>query len=150
MAITLTVWESVFRRTRALLVSALRNCKVRPLTTLVFCAVSATAAAAMDRGEFANVRPEVRQWFEHMRSPKGQVCCAYADGHRTGYDMRQGHYWVPIDGKWYPVPPKAIIKIANPVGEAIVWYLPNFLPGFEDIFPGDKFEIICFVPSDGV
>jgi len=31
----------------------------------------------------------------------------------------------PIEGGWYPVPPKAVIKTENPVGEAIVWYLPN-------------------------
>jgi hypothetical protein len=58
-----------------------------------------------------------------MRSPKGILCCSYADGHRTGYDIRQGQYWVPIDGDWYPVPPEVVIKTENPVGEAIVWYL---------------------------
>jgi hypothetical protein len=29
------------------------------------------------------------------------LCCSYADGHRTGYDMRQDQYWVPIEGEWY-------------------------------------------------
>src|SRR5215831_12695872 len=72
----------------------------RPLiASLVFCAVSAAAAIAMDRGQFANVPPEVREWFEHLRSPNGVPCCSYADGHRTGYDMRQGQYWVPIEGE---------------------------------------------------
>src|SRR6516225_5809271 len=100
-----------------------RNCEAKPLiATLVFCAVSATAAA-MDRGQFENVPPEIREWFEHMRSPKGLLCCSYADGHRTGYDIRQGQYWVPIEGEWYPVPPEVVIKTENPVGEAIVWYL---------------------------
>src|SRR6516164_6662447 len=60
----------------------------RPLiASLVFCAVSAAAAITMDRGQFANVPPEVREWFEHLRSPNGVPCCSYADGHRTGYDM---------------------------------------------------------------
>jgi hypothetical protein len=85
----------------------------------MFCAVSATAAA-MDRGQFKNVPHEMREWFEHMRSPKGILCCSYADGHRTGYDIRQGQYWVPIEGEWYPVPPEVVIKTENPVGEAIV------------------------------
>jgi hypothetical protein len=93
------------------------------VATLMFCAVSATAAAAMDRGQFKDVPPEIREWFENMRSPKGIACCSYADGHRTGYDIRQGQYWVPIDGDWCPVPPEAVIKTENPVGEAIVWYL---------------------------
>ncbi len=127
----MTSSKSMFRRhllrVRALSGSALRNFKVRPLiTTLALCAVGATAATAMDRGQFKNVRPEVRQWFEHIQSPKGAVCCSYADGHRTGYDVRQGQYWVPIEGEWYPVPPEAVIKTENPVGEAIVWYLPQY------------------------
>src|SRR6516165_3405059 len=92
--------------------------RVRPLiASLVFCAVSATAAIAMDRGQFANVPSDVREWFEHLRSPNGMSCCSYADGHRTGYDMRQCQYWVPIEGEWYPIPPKVVIKTANPVGE---------------------------------
>ena len=89
------------------------------IATLMFCVVSATAAA-MDRGQFQNVPPEIREWFENMRSPNGISCRSYADGHRTGYDIRQGQYWVPIDGDWYPVPPEAVIKTENPVGEAIV------------------------------
>ena len=112
---------------------------------LMFCAVSATAVAAMDRGQFKNVPPEIREWFENMRSPKGILCCSYADGHRTGYDIRQGQYWVPIKGEWYPVPPEAVIKTENRVGEAIVWYL-EVEP--EQAGPeGDRYRIICFVPS---
>jgi hypothetical protein len=121
----------------------------RPLiASLVFCAVSATATIAMDRGQFANVPPEVREWFEHLRSPNGMSCCSYADGHRTGYDMRRGQYWVPIEGEWYPIPPEVVIKTANPVGEAIVWYIWT---GNEDpLRNGPKYRILCFVPSDGV
>ena len=110
----------------------------------MLCAVSATAAA-MDRGQFKNVPPEIREWFENMLSPKGIRCCSYADGHRTGYDIRQGQYWVPIEGEWYPVPPEAVIKTENPVGEAIVWYL-----GPEGEMPREQYRIICFVPSGDV
>ena len=127
-----------------------RNCEAKPLiATLAFCAVSATAAA-MDRGQFKNVPPEIREWFENMRSPKGIMCCSYADGHRTGYDIRQGQYWVPIEGEWYPVPPDVVIKTENPVGEAIVWYLPN-QAGPEETLPISQwYKIICFVPSGDV
>src|SRR5262249_24992066 len=125
-----------------------RNWEAKPLiATLMFCAVSATGAA-MDRGQFNNVPPQIREWFEHMRSPKGIMCCNYADGHRTGYDIRQGQYWVPIEGEWYPVPPEAVIKTENPVGEAIVWYLHK---GPEADLPrGEWYRIICFVPSGDV
>jgi hypothetical protein len=155
MAITITVWKFMFRRhllrVYTLSALALRNRKARPfITSLAFCAVSVTAATAMDRGQFANAPPEVRQWFEGLRSPKGEPCCSYADGHRTGYDMRQGQYWVPIEGEWYPVPPEAIIKTANPVGEAIVWYLLRYADEYPGVSPGPKYRILCFVPSDGV
>ena len=108
MAITKAVWRFMFRKH-----------SLRSIAALMFCAFSATAGA-MDRGQFQNVPPEIREWFENMRSPKGIMCCSYADGHRTGYDIRQGQYRVPIDGDWYPVPPEAVIKTENPVGEAIV------------------------------
>jgi hypothetical protein len=41
------------------------------MAALMFCAFSAATAAAMDRGQFQNVPPEIREWFENMRSPKG-------------------------------------------------------------------------------
>jgi hypothetical protein len=60
----------------------------------------------------------------------------------------QDQYWVPIEGEWYPVPPQAVIKTANPVGEAVVWYVPA---GNDDevMSSGPKYRILCFVPSDG-
>ena len=129
----------------AIAVSALRQCKAKPLVaSLAFCAVSATVAIAMDRGQFSKVPLEVREWFEHMRSPTGALCCSYADGHRTGYDVRQGQYWVPIEGEWYPIPPEVVIMAANPVGEAVVWYMLSY-----DMSSGRKYRILCFVPSDG-
>jgi hypothetical protein len=104
----------------------------------------------MDRGQFANVPLEVREWFEHLQSPNGVPCCSYADGHRTGYDTRQDQYWVPIEGEWYPVPPEAVVKTANPVGEAIVWYqnLSEYNDGV--VSTDSKYRILCFVPTDGV
>ncbi|MGB6767560.1 MAG: hypothetical protein WBE50_05625 [Methyloceanibacter sp.] len=156
MAIAITIWKFMFRRhlLRMYSLSALepRNRKAGSMiASLVFCTVSATAAIAMDRGQFANVPPEVRQWFEHLRSPAGMLCCSYADGHRTGYDMRQDQYWVPIEGEWYPVPPEAVIKTANPVGEAIVWYQSVSTSEYNMVISTDpKYRIVCFVPTDGV
>jgi hypothetical protein len=138
MAITRAVWKFVFRRH-----------SLPSLATLMFCAVSATDAAAMDRGQFKDVPPAIREWFENMRSPNGTMCCSYADGHRTGYDIRQGQYWVPIEGEWYPVPPEAVIKTENPVGEAIVWYLHQAGPE-GDLPRSEWYRIVCFVPSGDV
>ena len=45
----------------------------------------------------------------------------------------------PINGLWWQVPEKAIIRNAgNPLGEAVVWYVN--LRG--------NIEIRCFVPAD--
>ena len=137
MAITKAVWKFMFRK------HSLR------MAALMVCAFSAATTAAMDRGQFQNVPPEIRYWFENMRTPKGIACCSYADGHRTGYDIRQGQYWVPIEGEWYPVPPEAVIKTENLVGEAIVWYLHQAGP--EGNLPRSEwYKIICFVPSSDV
>jgi hypothetical protein len=97
------------------------------------------AAQAVDRGQYENVPDDVRHWFKGVTSPTGVPCCDISDGHRTGYEVRAGAYWVPIDGLWWQVPEKAIIRNAgNPLGEAVVWYVS--LRG--------NIEIRCFVPAD--
>src|SRR5262249_16489282 len=122
----------------AIAVSALRKSKAKPLiASLAFCAVSATAAIAMDRGQFSKVPREAREWFEHIRSPKGLLCCSYADGHRT-----------------YPIPPEVVIMTANPFGEAVVWYVragddDEVMTSGEVMSSGPKYRILCFVPADG-
>lgn len=94
---------------------------------------------AVDRGQFGDVPQDIRDWFKRQRSPAGVPCCDIADGHRTQYDIRDGAYWVPIDGVWWQVPEKAVIRGAgNPVGEAIVWYVDH----------GGAIVISCFVPAD--
>ena len=100
--------------------------------------VSGTALA-VDRGQFENVPDDIRAWFKGVRSPAGVPCCDISDGHRTEYDVRSGAYWVPINGLWWQVPEKAIVRNAgNPLGEAVVWYVS--LRG--------NIEIRCFVPAD--
>jgi hypothetical protein len=48
---------------------------------------------------------------------------------------------VPIDGLWWQVPERAVIRNhGNPVGEAVVWYVS--LRG--------SIVINCFVPADAV
>lgn len=100
---------------------------------------SSAIAHAVDRGQFENVPDDVRAWFKGLLSPDGRPCCDIADGHRTIYDVRAGSYWVPIDGVWWRVPERAIVRNAgNPVGEAIVWY----------VSVRGNIEIRCFVPAD--
>lgn len=114
---------------------------MRILVLLILALGLTGVAAAMDREEFKSVKPEVREWFQNMHSPMGRLCCSEADGHRTEYDMRQGQYWVPINGNWYPVPPDTVIKTPNFIGEAIVWYLQN-------VEGEPEYRILCFIPTD--
>jgi hypothetical protein len=72
MAITKAVWKFMFDK------HSLR------IAALMFCAFSAATAAAMDRGQFQNVPPEIREWFENMRSPKGIVWATF-DFHRPAF-----------------------------------------------------------------
>lgn len=96
---------------------------------------------AKDQTRWSDISPKTRAWFQSVKTKDGVSCCDIADGHRTEYDMHDGAYWVPIEGKWLRVPDEAVLKDAgNPVGEAIVWY---------SIYSGAKPVIRCFVPGNG-
>ena len=100
-----------------------------------------TGLHAVDRGQFSDVPANIRSWFKSVTGPSGIPCCDVSDGHRTGYDMREGAYWVPVDGKWVPVPAQAVIRdTGNPIGDAVVWYTR-----FDDTV-----IIRCFVPASEV
>jgi hypothetical protein len=75
---------------------------VRVLAVLTVLSLASTAQA-VDRGQFGDVPEDVRAWFKGLRNSFGVPCCDVADGHRTSYEVRDGAYWVPIDGAWWPV-----------------------------------------------
>ena len=108
------------------------------VTILLACA---GAALAFDNGQYDHVAPDIRAWFKSVIAPNGVPCCDVSDGHRTEYDVRQGAYWVPIEGEWMQVPAHAVIRDrGNPVGEAVVWYVRH----------RGSVIISCFVPADAV
>jgi hypothetical protein len=77
----------------------------------------------------AHDRSERRTLLRHLRRPSPE------------YDFREGAYWVPIEGQWWAVPERAIIRDrGNPVGEAVVWYVHH----------RGGIVISCFVPADAV
>jgi hypothetical protein len=92
---------------------------------------------AMDDGRWA--QSPLKPWFDSLKSKKG-FCCSVADGQETEYEMRDNHYWAPIDGIWQPVPEEAVIVEPNKVGRAMKWiYMEN----------GQK-RFRCFLPASGV
>lgn len=109
---------------------------------LVVASMSVTASLhAVDRGQFNHVPEEIRAWFKSVIGANGVPCCDVSDGHRTSYDVRDGTYWVPVDGEWMPVPAGAVIRNAgNPIGDAVVWYVR---------YDGEV-AIKCFVPASEV
>ena len=72
------------------------------LLVLVLC----VPALARDNGQYAQVSPELRQWFRSQKSPKtGGLCCNEADGIYAEEDIRDGRYWTRWGGhSWQPVP----------------------------------------------
>ena len=97
---------------------------------------------AVDNGQFKDVDPSTRQWFESVRSQHGVPCCSVADGHLTDYVIKPDGYWVPIDGEMRHVPPEAVVRGAgNPFDVGVVWYV---------IQNGSTYFIRCFVPNSDV
>ncbi len=117
----------------------MRGC--RPIALLACVVALAGTADAFDNGQYKNVPADIRAWFKGVVSPSGVPCCDISDGRRTAYDVRAGAYWVPIDGLWWQVPERAVIRgQGNPVGEAVVWYVN--LRG--------SIVINCLMPADAV
>ena len=112
-----------------------------PIVLTALAVALAGAAYGFDNGQYENVPADIRAWFKGVVGPSGVPCCDISDGRRTAYDQRGGAYWVPIDGLWWQVPERAVIRNqGNPVGEAVVWYVN--LRG--------SIVIRCFVPADAV
>jgi hypothetical protein len=94
---------------------------------------------ARDRGQFGNVNPELKAWFESLKSGKGP-CCSDADGtaiSEADWQSANGHYRVRIEGEWVDVPDDAVITEPNRVGRTIVWPIRGYL----------GLTIRCFMPG---
>lgn len=97
---------------------------------------------ARDNGQYAQVSPDIKRWVEGLTDEKGRGCCATADGFRPDeveWDMSENAYRVMISGQWFTVPDGAVIKQANRIGYALVWYY----------FDNGALMIRCFLPGSG-
>src|SRR5262245_30011896 len=107
--------------------------------TLVLASVATQARA---NGRYSQVSPEIKGWVESLTDDKGRGCCATADGFRpeeVEWDMAESAYRVRINGEWFKVPDGAVIKEANRIGYAIVWYFVD----------NGALTIRCFLPGTG-
>lgn len=100
---------------------------------------SITPASARDRGQYANTSPELKAWFDSLRSGRGP-CCSDADGSAVSdvdWESKDGQYRVRIEGQWVTVPDDAVITTPNRVGRTMVW--PIYLEG--------RPVVRCFMPG---
>jgi hypothetical protein len=94
---------------------------------------------ARDRGQFASSNPEIKAWFDSLRSGKGP-CCSDADGSAVSdvdWVSGNGHYRVRIEGEWIDVPDEAVITEPNRVGRTMVWPIRGY----------GGLTIRCFMPG---
>jgi hypothetical protein len=113
-----------------------------PLTVgfaVLLLALASHLGHARDRGQFANANPELKAWFESLKSGKGP-CCSDADGTAVSdvdWQSGNGHYRVRLDGEWIDVPDEAVITEPNRIGRTMVWPLRGYL----------GLTIRCFMPG---
>jgi len=96
------------------------------------------APAVSKKGDWGNVDPQTRMWFENARGPFG-LCCDQKDGTPTDWEIRVDGYYVPAPwrpaGDWERVPEDTIVK-GNPTATAVIWY-------------DWRGSIRCFAPGPG-
>jgi hypothetical protein len=95
---------------------------------LLLMVLASQLGHARDRGQFANSNPEIKAWFDTLRSGKGP-CCSDADGSAVSdvdWESGNGHYRVRIDGEWIDVPDEAVITEPNRVGRTMVWPIRGY------------------------
>jgi hypothetical protein len=88
---------------------------------LLLMMLASPSAYARDSGQFANSTPEMKAWFDGLKSGKGP-CCSDADGSAlsdTDCGSGNGHYCVRIEDEWVDVPDDAVTP--NPIGSAELW-----------------------------
>jgi hypothetical protein len=107
--------------------------------TLLLVALTLEVVHARDRGQFANSNPEIKAWFDTLKSGKGP-CCSDADGTAVSdvdWESRNGHYRVRLEGDWVDVPEEAVITEPNRVGRTMVWPIRGY----------GGLTIRCFMPG---
>jgi hypothetical protein len=109
---------------------------------LVLVLVLCLPALARDNGQYAQVSPELREWFRSQKSPKtGGLCCNEADGIYAEEDIRDGRYWTRWGGHgWQPVPEDVVIRDPNRHGAPVVWWYVD----------RGETKIRCYAPGGGV
>lgn len=115
--------------------------RARLTAVVLACAISILSPAyARDNGQWTQVNPDLRGWFDSLRNQRGVQCCSFADGlsiDDPDWDMKDRSYRVRIKGEWIVVPPENLVVSPNKIGRAVVW-------PYEE---GGRTLIRCFIPG---
>lgn len=123
-------WPAVFRFGNPVLAAG---------SAALILGLTAHLGHARDYGQYASTNPELKAWFDGLRSGKGP-CCSDADGTAVSdvdWESGHGHYRVRLEGEWFDVPDEAVITEPNRVGRTMVWPIRGYL----------GVSIRCFMPG---
>ena len=99
-------------------------------------------------GQFAQVDPKVKDWFQEQRVPGTEKsCCTIADGTFAEEDIRDGQYWTRFEAfgsvtPWMEVPPETVIHDPNKNGAPVVWFYRD-----NEAAP---VKVRCYSPGAGI
>lgn len=117
----------------------------------VLLAIQPLRVDARDNGQYAQVDPELRRWFNGLQDNKGYGCCSTADGVLLKTDAYDPEWTcgadkcrVKIMGQWYDVPDQALLTVPNRMGPAIVWWVYDTLDDENGTSTG-AVKIRCFL-----
>jgi hypothetical protein len=123
---------------------------LRVLLIALIALVLPVRSVARDRGQFAASTPEMKKWFDELKSGKGP-CCSDADGSAVSDADWEAvndpskptiHYRVRIENQWWDVEDSAVITEPNRVGRTMVW--PIYMRGFNAEM---GIVVRCFMPG---
>ncbi len=127
---------------------------MRLLLTVIFMSAILLAiwlpaqARELTVGQYDNIPPSVRKWFQDQRVPGTQKsCCTVADGTYAEEDIRGGSYWTRFEAfgqvtPWMEVPPETVIHDPNKNGAPVVWFYRD-----NEAAP---IKVRCYSPGGGV
>jgi hypothetical protein len=105
--------------------------RLRVCALALALAVMSLSAHGTDKGQWQmyKLSPQQRTWFETVMDSSGMKCCSDADGFPVEYELRGEAYWIKVSravaldpsqrDNWLQVPDNAVLRIANPVHEAV-------------------------------
>jgi hypothetical protein len=94
------------------------------LVTLFVLATGKVEARERYPGQYANVRPDPKQWYEEQRNSEGLKCCAESDAYDFYGDYiiyEDGSVEFESDGIRQHIPAYQVLTGPNPTGHAVWW-----------------------------